>query len=187
MVKSQIDIALQPSDPKTIHKEVASIRLSDDFTAISASSGSPENPVSSDNDKGLSRVGILLIVISSMLIVAIAYYFYIQWNERKMGDTIFSNKKTRSSAFRRSYKESFRSDVVSIHSSPSFEDDDIVLHGEDFEDEYGSDDLSHASHISRTTTSSTRVKSQIGKASLLQYSSRASTRSSAMEQEQEKW
>jgi hypothetical protein len=188
-VKSQIDTSLQPSDPTTIHNEVVAIRLSDEFTAIiAASSGSPEYPMSSDNDSKLPRVAILLIVIACMLVMATAYYFCIQWTERNMGDTLFSNKKTCSSAFRRSYSDKVGSGMGSIRSSPSFEVDDVVLDGEEFEDEYGSSNgKSQMSHISQSTANSRRIETKNTNASLLQYSSRASSRSSEIEQGLEKW
>jgi hypothetical protein len=177
-VKSQIDSVLQSSDPKKIHEEVAAIRISDQLTSIAASSGDPVYPVTkSSNDKGLSSVGILMIVISCMLVVAIAYYFYIQWSERKIGDTIFSNKKTSSAAFqRRSYKDGYDADERSIRPSPSLEAED-VFDGESFEDEYEG-----ISRASRSTRSSRRIERQLSNPSLLQYSSRASSRSLDIEE-----
>ncbi|KAG7356285.1 hypothetical protein IV203_000971 [Nitzschia inconspicua] len=160
LVKSYIDTVLQPSDPKTIHEEVAAIRLSDQLTLINASSGNFVYPVNQDSDyQGLSSVAILMIVVSCMLVVAIVYYLYIQWNERKFGDTMFSNKKTSSSAFRRSYEDGYDPEERSIRRSPSLEAEDL-FDGESFEDEY--DGVSRSSQSTRS--------------SRLQYSSRASSR-----------
>lgn len=170
VTKSFIDAVLQPSDPKKIHEEVAAIRLSEAYTTITANSGVPIIPAYQE-DKGLSRVGILLIVIAFMLVVAITYYFYIQWNERKVGDTLFSNKKTSSSAFRRSYQDSYDPEERSIRPSPSLEAED-VFDGESFDDEY--DGISRAS---RSTRSSRRIERQLSNPSQLQHSSRASSRS----------
>jgi endo-1,4-beta-mannosidase len=66
---------------------------------------------------------------------------------------------------------------------PVLKVDDVVLDGEEFEDEYGSiDGKSHMSHISQSTANSRRIETKSTNASLLQYSSRASSRSSEIEQ-----
>jgi hypothetical protein len=140
--------------------------------------GSPIQSGSSSDD-GLSRVAILIIVVSAMLFVAICYYIYIRWHERKIERAIL-DKNGNILPFRDCEEED-----RSIRPRPGLNAED-VFDDESFDDEHmHGDSVSHvtrSSRASRSSRRSRRLDSQFSKSSShLQYSSQASSKSLDMD------
>lgn len=134
-VLSYIERVLNTDDPSNIHSELAAIKKVDEHTQISGTIGGnvfeDDNPTSnSGSDDGLSRVGILLIIIACLLSVAICYYIYIRRSERKTTDTMIQQK----SLFQKNKFTEYDLDHHSINPS--------VLE-EDEEDEESDDDCTN--------------------------------------------
>ena len=84
---SYIDQVLNTSVPQELHSDLALIFGVDEYSTINgnmihSSTSTPKEIIHNDGD-GLSRLDILLIIVSSLVFLAIIYYFYIQWSERK--------------------------------------------------------------------------------------------------------
>jgi hypothetical protein len=84
---SYIDQVLNTSVPQELHSDLALIYGVDEYSTINgelihSSTSTPKDTIHNDGD-GLSRLDILLIIVSSLVFLAIIYYFYIQWSERK--------------------------------------------------------------------------------------------------------
>jgi len=87
-VMSYIHKVLDTSAPHDLHSEVSFISSVDQFSAIEGGYVSQFPGVqATDIDGRRSRLDILLIIISGLIVVAIVYYFCIQWNERRYDDT----------------------------------------------------------------------------------------------------
>lgn len=174
-VKAQIDKVLVTKNPQGIHNEVASLTPAEQYTSIT---GTPGNPIqTSSSSDGLSRVAILIIIIASMLFIAICYYIYIRWHERKTTKAIYEGD-VNIRPFR-DYDEEDRS----IRPSPSLEAEDM-FDGEGFDDEYGNSDVisrvTRSSRASRSSRGSRTLDRQFSNPSLL-YSSKASSKSLDMD------
>jgi hypothetical protein len=77
--------------PQELHSDLASIFGVDEYSAINgemihSSTSTPKETIHDDGD-GLSRLDILLIIVSSLVFLAIIYYLYIQWSERKYDES----------------------------------------------------------------------------------------------------
>ena len=92
VVMSYIDQVLDTSVPEKLHSELALISSVDELSIIEGSTieGNVDRssiPKETNKDVGgLSRLDILLIIISGLIFLAIVYYFYIQWSEREYDD-----------------------------------------------------------------------------------------------------
>lgn len=124
-VLTYIDKVLTTDDPTSIHSELAGIKARKEYTKVSGTIGGKyfedANPTSGD---GISPVGILLVIIALLLTIAIAYYMYIRWIERKEVDTMIRQKNN---PFHPQKFIDYEPDQHSLHPS--------VL-GEEEEDEY---------------------------------------------------
>mmetsp|Transcript_29109 Transcript_29109/g.32667 ORF Transcript_29109/g.32667 Transcript_29109/m.32667 type:complete len:351 (+) Transcript_29109:169-1221(+) len=120
-VMTHINQVFNTSVPSELHSDLALIFGVDEYSTIDNNmihSSIPKETINNDV-VGLSRLDILLIIISSLIILAITYYFFIQWSERKYDDS-----------------KSFASD--------SYLTDNITLKNQEddcIEDEYIDDDL----------------------------------------------
>jgi hypothetical protein len=86
-VMSYIDQVLNTSVPQELHSDLALIFRVDEYSTINGemihtSTSTPKEIIHNDGD-GMSRLDVLLIIVSSLVFLAIIYYFYIQWSERK--------------------------------------------------------------------------------------------------------
>jgi hypothetical protein len=135
-------------------------------------------------------LGILLVVIGVLVFLAIAYYLYIQWSERKHGDTMFSsrqNSKRRQwiRVFKRHQRNQYKDydpEERSIRSSLEAE--------EDFEEEHDEFDTIGDQHIedvhfdprssgrSRSSTSGTS-RSERSRSGAIRFSSSKNAASEA--------
>jgi hypothetical protein len=178
-VKSYADLVFQ-LNPQDIHSDVVALTTAVEYSEITGTqeSSGNSNKNGESSDDGLSRVGILMIVIAAMLVLAISYYIYIHWSEREYGDTMFSAggsvgsdySQRRTNSRRRQWNKIFKRqqrryrdydpEEKSIRHSLEAEvdehDHDDSLAGENFEDEYGGND----DHVSRVTSSSVGDKSR---------------------------
>ena len=97
VVMSYIDQVLDTSVPEKLHSELALISSVDELSIIEGST-IEDSTIEGNADRssipkeinngvgGLSRLDILLIIISGLTFLAIVYYFYIQWSEREYDD-----------------------------------------------------------------------------------------------------
>ena len=89
VVMSYIDQVLDTSVPQELHSELALISSADEFSTIEDNDTNRQSipkEINHDVGGGLSRLDILLIIISGLIFLAIVYYFYIQWSERRYDD-----------------------------------------------------------------------------------------------------
>jgi len=88
-VMSHINQVLNTSMPSELHSDLALIIGVDEYSTINGNminSSIPKETINSDVVE-LSRLDILLIIVSSLIFFAITYYFFIQWSERKYDDS----------------------------------------------------------------------------------------------------
>jgi hypothetical protein len=145
-VRSYIDQVLKTDTVSDIDTQLAAIESMEEYSSIDTD-GSDSNSSSSNDGDGLSRLGILLVVIGALLALAITYYFYIQWSERKLGGTLFSNRRDSkrrqwNRVFKRHQRNQYKDydpEERSIRSSVEAEEGE-----EEFEDDYADD---YASNI----------------------------------------
>lgn len=79
---SHVNEVLDTSKPRALHPELTLLSSVDKFSV--ANGGDVNQPLVTD--ESLSRLDILLIIVSVLIAVAIMYYVYIQWNERRCFD-----------------------------------------------------------------------------------------------------
>lgn len=92
VIMSYINEVLDTSEPHDLHSELASLSSVEKFSVIEGGHAN-ESLISPDQSGGaLSRLDMLLIIVSGLIVVAIAYYAYIQWNERRYHGQKDSNK-----------------------------------------------------------------------------------------------
>jgi hypothetical protein len=66
-----------------LHSELTFLSSVEKFSVIEGGHTN-QSLISTDQSGGtLSRLDILLIIVSGLIVVAIIYYIYIQWNERR--------------------------------------------------------------------------------------------------------
>jgi len=95
VVMSCVDQVLDKSIPQELHSELASIFRVHEYSALEDSTNWTHETNETSNDaNGLSRLAILTIIIASMLLLAIVYYFYIHLSERNYGNVDFSKEKS---------------------------------------------------------------------------------------------
>eukprot|EP00536_Pseudo-nitzschia_multiseries_P008223 jgi/Psemu1/305581/fgenesh1_kg.206_\ len=85
-VMSYVKSALDVSEPQALHSELAMISSIDEFSSIeglNTNLSSTEVQTTGDVRDELSRLDTLLIIVSGLIFLAIIYYFYIQWDERR--------------------------------------------------------------------------------------------------------
>ena len=92
-VLSFIEKVLNVVDSTTIHSELLAIKPVKELNKVSGTINGKafEDNNPGGNDGGLSRTGILLVVIACLLVCAIAYYMYIRYVERKESDTMMAS------------------------------------------------------------------------------------------------
>lgn len=82
-IMSYINEVLDTSEPHDLHSELASLSSVEKFSVIEGGHANA-SLISTDQGEGaVSRLDMLLIIISALIVVAIAYYAYIQWSERR--------------------------------------------------------------------------------------------------------
>jgi hypothetical protein len=148
LVTSYVDQILDTTKPQDIHSELVALHIVDYYSSIDAQGGGSNSSSSQTNDDsgGLSRLGILLVVIACLLFLAITYYIYIQWRERQVSDTMFSsrqnsNRRQWNKVFKRhqqSHYKDYDPEQKSIRSSL-----EAVEEFEEEFDEFGYDDDQH--------------------------------------------
>jgi len=85
-VTSYVNQVLDVSEPQLLHSELAMISSIDEFSSIKGldvNKPSTEKQTTGAARTELSRLDTLLIIVSGLIFLAILYYFYIQWDERK--------------------------------------------------------------------------------------------------------
>jgi hypothetical protein len=82
-IMSYINEVLDTSEPHDLHSELTFLSSVEKFSVIEGGHTN-QSLISTDQSGGtLSRLDILLIIVSGLIVVAIIYYIYIQWNERR--------------------------------------------------------------------------------------------------------
>lgn len=79
-IMSYVNEVLDTSEPRELHPELTVLSRVDKFSEV-------EGANKLDSEKGtMSRLDVLLVIVSAMIVAAMIYYVYIQRNERKFFD-----------------------------------------------------------------------------------------------------
>lgn len=89
-IMAYIHEVLSTLDPRDLHSELLVLSSADTFFTVEGHTINQSLYASNSGDNQLSRLGILLIIISSFIAVAIFFYIYIQRNERRYIDSKLS-------------------------------------------------------------------------------------------------
>jgi len=82
-IMSYINSVFNTSEPRDFHSELTMISSVDRFSFVQGGNMNHSLNFTGSNGGQLSRLGILLIIVSSLITVAIVYYIYIQRNEQR--------------------------------------------------------------------------------------------------------
>merc|ERR1712025_1551557 len=83
-IMSYIHEVLGTLEPRDLHSELVLLSSMDTFSFVEGDTIDYNSNSLNSSDGELSRTGVLLIIISVLIALAIIYYIYIQRNERRL-------------------------------------------------------------------------------------------------------
>lgn len=90
LIRSYVNDVLEKSEPRDFHSELSLLSRVDKFSDIEGGYMNRSSGFTNDATNQLSRLEILLIIISGMIVAAVVYFIFLRRQERKYSGAKFS-------------------------------------------------------------------------------------------------